>query len=342
MQPSPDRYAGRAEHYPLSVAPMMDRTDRYFRFFMRQLTKRTLLYTEMITTGAIIHGDRDLLLGYDDIEHPLALQVGGDDPAALKTSARVAEDLGYDEIDLNVGCPSDRVQSGRFGACLMARPEQVADCIAAMRAEVKIPVTVKHRIGIDEQDSYEDLARFVEVVRGSGADRFIVHARKAFLQGLNPKQNRTVPPLRYDDVHRLKAENPDLCIEINGGIRTLEAAAQQLRHVDGVMIGRAAYEDPYIFATADRALFGEPDAIDPTRQQVIEACAEEASRMVAEGGRLHRLARHLLPMFAGRPGGRAFRRHISEHASREGAGGDVLLGALEAMRQARPLMSKSA
>ncbi len=320
---------------------MMDRTDRYYRFFMRQLTKRTLLYSEMVTTGAVIHGDRIKLLSYEPIEHPVVLQLGGDDPSALAESARIAEDLGYDEVNLNVGCPSDRVQSGRFGACLMARPEQVAAGVSAMRAAVSIPVTVKHRIGIDDIDSYEHMLRFVDVVREAGSDRFIVHARKAFLQGLNPKQNRTVPPLRHEDVRRLKVERPELIVETNGGIRTLDEAAKHLEHIDGVMIGRAAYEDPYIFAEADSRFFGETTAA-PSRRAVVEACAEEANRLVAGGERLHRLARHLLPIFAGLPGGRAFRRHISEHASREGADGQVLLDALTAMDAARSSVRRSA
>ena len=231
---------------------MMDRTDRHFRFFLRRITRHTLLYTEMVTTGAVIHGDRERLLGFDLREKPVALQLGGDDPRALAECARIGEGFGYDEINLNVGCPSDRVQKGRIGACLMAEPERVADGVEAMRAAVSIPVTVKHRIGIDHLDRYEDMARFVTTVAAAGSDRFTVHARIAWLQGLSPKENRDIPPLRYDDVYRLKREHPDLSIEINGGVRSLDGVEEHLREVDAVMIGRAACDDPYLFAEADR------------------------------------------------------------------------------------------
>ncbi|MDX1387987.1 MAG: tRNA dihydrouridine(20/20a) synthase DusA, partial [Acidobacteriota bacterium] len=242
----------RGRAYPLSVAPMMDRTDRHYRRFVREITRRTLLYTEMITTGAVLQGDRDFLLGFSPEERPLALQLGGDDPEALSECARIAEDRGYDEVNLNVGCPSDRVRQGRFGACLMAEPERVADAVAAMREATSVPVTVKHRIGIDDLDRYEDMALFVRTVAGAGCDRFSVHARKAVLGGLSPKANRTVPPLRYEDVHRLKREHPGLRIEINGGIASLEEVRRQLEFVDGVMIGRAAYDDPFLLSTVDR------------------------------------------------------------------------------------------
>lgn len=313
---------------------MMDRTDRHFRYFMRQLTRRTLLYTEMITTGAIKHGDRPYLLDYDPAEHPVALQVGGDDPKDLAECARVAVEWGYDEINLNVGCPSDRVQSGQFGACLMARPARVADGVAAMRAVVAIPVTVKHRIGIDDLDRYEDLDRFVSIVASAGADRFTVHARKAHLQGLSPKENRTIPPLRYDDVHRLAREHPNLLIEINGGIRSMDAIQTHLGQTDGVMIGRAAYEDPYLFAEADRRIFGDELAPIPSRHEVAEGCLDYIEECVGRGMRLHAIVRHMLPLFAGQPGGRAFRRHISEQAPRVGAGPEVLVEALRLVERA--------
>ena len=302
----------------LSVAPMMDRTDRHDRYMMRMLTRHTLLYTEMVTTGAVLRGDRDRLLGYHPAEHPIALQLGGDDPGELAECARIAEDLGYDEVNLNVGCPSDRVQKGRFGACLMAEPKRVADGVAAMRAAVQLPVTVKHRIGIDEIDSYEDMLRFVDVVREAGADRFSVHARKAWLQGLSPKENREIPPLRYEDVHRLKREREELVIEINGGITDFDQVEQQLEHVDAVMIGRAAYENPYLFADADRRFF-DPSATVPSRREVIEAMKEYAAHMLEAGTTLGRIARHMTQLCHRHPGARAWRRHLSENVHRPGA-----------------------
>lgn len=312
---------------------MMDRTDRHFRVFMRQLTRQTLLYTEMITTGAIIHGDRPRHLDFDPVEHPLALQLGGDDPAQLAECAKIAEDWGYDEINLNVGCPSDRVQSGSFGACLMARPERVAEGVAAMRARVQLPVTVKHRIGIDDLDRYEDMLNFVDVVSAAGADRFSVHARKAILGGLSPAENRTIPPLRWSEVHRLKRERPGLLIEINGGIRTLDEAAAHLAHVDAVMIGRAAVDDPWIFADADRRFFGQSEGPAKSRFEAVEGLYGYADRLVARGGRLHHLSRHLLTLFQGMPGARAFRRHLSEAGQQSHAGAEVLREALSLIRE---------
>ncbi len=247
----------RGETRAVSVAPMMDRTDRHFRYFMRQITRRTLLYTEMVTMNAILHGDRESLLGYSEEEHPIALQLGGDDPGKLAECAKIAEDWGYDEVNLNVGCPSDRVQKGRFGACLMAYPDVVARSVEAMREACGLAVTVKHRIGVDDLDQYEDMKRFVETVARAGCDRFSVHARKAWLQGLSPKENREVPPLRYEDVYRLKDEFRDLKIEINGGIKTLAETKTHLERVDAVMIGRAAYDNPYVFAEVDREIFGD-------------------------------------------------------------------------------------
>ena len=312
---------------PLSVAPMMKCTDRHYRFFMRRITRRTLLYTEMVTTGAILRGRRMDQLEFHPDEHPIVLQLGGDDPAELAACARIAEDRGYDEVNLNVGCPSDRVQNGCFGAALMARPERVAECVSAMRAEVSVPVTVKHRVGIDDLDRYEDMARFVSIVADAGCDRFTVHARKAWLQGLSPKENRTIPPLRYEDVYRLKRDFPALDIEINGGVRTLGAVAEHLEHVDAVMIGRAAYDDPWIFAEADRQVFGDPDAPVRTRHEVAAEMADYAAAQVAGGEKLHKVTRHMLGLFAGQPGARRYKRHLSENANLPGAGADVLLSA---------------
>ncbi len=308
---------------------MMNRTDRHFRYFLRRITRRTLLYTEMVSTGGVCHGDRERLLGFDPAEKPLALQLGGDDPRALAGSARIAEDLGYDEINLNAGCPSDRVQKGRFGACLMAEPRRVAEAVAAMRGAVALPVTVKHRIGVDDADRYEDLAGFVAIVAEAGCDRFVVHARKAWLRGLSPRENREVPPLRYPDVYRLKREFPELRIEINGGIRNLAEVERHLERVDGAMIGRAAYDDPYLFATADAQLFAD-GSTPPSRREVIAAIVPYLERWRASGQPLARLTRHLLGLFAGQPGTRAWKRHLSENACRAGAGVEVVW---EAMRR---------
>ncbi len=318
----------RGRIWPLSVAPMMQITDRHQRVFMRALTRRTLLYTEMVTAHAVLKGDREHLLGFDPIERPLALQLGGDDPVRLAEACRVAQDFGYDEIDLNVGCPSARVASGRFGACLMKDPERVRDAIAAMRAAVSLPVTVKHRIGVDDLDRYEDLLRFVSTVAEAGADRFVVHARKAWLKGLSPKQNRTIPPLRYGDVHRLKAELPQLRVEINGGFKTLDAAEAQLEFVDGVMIGRAADDDPWIFADADRRFWGDANPA-ATRADVVRSLVPVAEALLASGQRLHRLTRHMLGLFAGVRGGRAWRRTLSEGGNRPDVGPELLLDALK-------------
>ena len=303
----------RGQSWPLSVAPMMDRTDRHYRFVMRQITRHTLLYTEMVTTGAVLKGDRERNLGFDPREKPLALQLGGDDPRQLEVCARIAEDMGYDEVNLNVGCPSDRVQKGRFGACLMAEPERVTDAVDAMRSAVRIPVTVKHRIGVDDLDSYDHMRRFVETVAEAGCDRFSVHARKAWLSGLSPRENRQIPPLRYRDVYRLKRELPRLRIEINGGVTTLDEAEAHLDHVDGVMIGRAAYDRPYLFAEADRRFFGDHRE-PPSRRQVVEAMLPYLERWHRQGVPVSRITRHLLQLFAGEPGARAWRRYLSENA----------------------------
>lgn len=315
---------------------MMDWTDRHCRMFHRQLTRHALLYTEMVTADAVRFGDRGRLLGFSPGEHPVALQLGGSDPADLAACARIGEEWGYDEINLNVGCPSDRVQSGRFGACLMAEPELVARCVGAMRDAVRVPVTVKSRIAIDAMEEWPTLEGFVRTVSAAGCTRFIVHARKAWLKGLSPKENRDIPPLRYDLVHRLKAEFPHLDISINGGIRTLDEAATQLAHVDGVMIGRAAYETPYILAGADRLIYGEPSD-PPDAHDVVRAMLPYVEDARGRGAPLSAITRHMLGLFQGRPGARAWRRHLSENAHRPGAGPETLLAAAAFVPEAGPL-----
>jgi tRNA-dihydrouridine synthase A len=306
---------------------MMDWTDRHCRVFHRLLTRRARLYTEMITSAAIVHGDRARLLARDDSEYAIALQLGGSDPAALAQAAAIGESFGYDEINLNVGCPSDRVQEGRFGACLMAEPELVARCVAAMQGTVSVPVTVKCRIGIDAQDDEADLARFVATVADAGCRTFIVHARKAWLQGLSPKENREVPPLDTARVYRLKAARPDLTIILNGGVADLDAVATHLAHVDGVMLGRAAYQTPYLLAEVDRRFFAASSPA-PARAEVIEGLLPHVARHLQAGGRLNNVARHMLGLYHGQPRARAFRRHLSENAVKDGAGIEVLLAAL--------------
>ena len=310
-----------------SVAPMMDWTDRHCRSFHRILTRRTLLYTEMVTTGALIHGPRERLLAFSPGEHPVALQLGGSDPADLARCAVMAEERGYDEVNLNCGCPSDRVQNGRFGACLMAEPELVADCVAAMKAKVRIPVTVKCRIGIDEQDPEASLRRFVDTVAAAGPEVFVVHARKAWLKGLSPKENRDVPPLDYDLVRRVKAERPHLTIVLNGGVKTLDEAKAHLAWADGVMMGRAAYEHPFLLARVDSALFGAADPV-ASAEEAVAAFLPYVERELAQGAPLIAMTRHILGVFAGRPGARLFRRHLSEQAHKRGAGIEVLREAL--------------
>ena len=318
---------------PLCVAPMMDWTDRNCRYFHRLLSRHTLLYTEMVTTGAVLHGDRERLLGYEPAEHPVALQLGGSEPAALAESARIGEEWGYDEINLNCGCPSDRVQSGRFGACLMAEPDLVARLVGAMREAVRIPVTVKSRIAIDEMEEWPTLEDFMRKVSAAGCTRFIIHARKAWLQGLSPKENRDVPPLRYDLVYRLKSEFPHLDISINGGIKTLDAVAEHLKQVDGVMLGRAVYESPYLLAEADRRFFGSQEA-PVERHAVVEAMLPYIERRMGQGAPLGAMTRHMLGLFQGLPGARAWRRHLSENAHKSGAGPEVVLSALAKVRRA--------
>ena len=312
----------------IAIAPMLDWTDRHCRYFLRLLTGHALLYTEMVTTGAILHGDRERLLAYDPAEHPLALQLGGSDPVELARCARIAAGWGYDEVNLNVGCPSDRVRSGRFGACLMAEPDVVAECVAAMRATMNLPVTVKTRIGIDGRDSYEELADFVRRVAAGGCAVFVVHARKAWLSGLSPKENREIPPLRYEVVHRIKQDFPELTVVLNGGLITLEQAAEQLRRVDGVMIGRAAYENPYLLAEVDRRYFGVSTP-PPGRHEVVRALLPYLEKQLQAGTPLHCMTRPILGLFQGIPGARAWRRTLSERACRRGAGLEVVEAALE-------------
>lgn len=295
----------------LSIAPMMMCTDRHYRYLMRLITKRTLLYTEMITTGAIIHGDRERLLAYSDSEHPLALQLGGSDPKQLAECARIAEQFAYDEINLNVGCPSDRVQAGRFGACLMREPELVADCVANMRDVLSLPVTVKTRIGVDDHDSYEALTHFIETVAQAGCQTFIMHARKAWLKGLSPRENRNVPPLRYEVVQQIKKDFPHLEIIINGGIKTVEDVQQHLATVDGVMIGREVYSHPYLFADVDRLFFNE--AREPSsRLEILKRYLPYISEQLQEGVPLRRLTTHLVGLFQGCRGAKRWRRELTE------------------------------
>ncbi|WP_293209371.1 tRNA dihydrouridine(20/20a) synthase DusA [Parvibaculum sp.] len=312
----------------ISIAPMMDWTDRHDRYFLRLITRRALLYTEMVTTGAVLHGDRARLLAFSPEEHPVAVQLGGSEPADLAEASRIAEDFGYDEINLNVGCPSDRVQSGRFGACLMREPDLVARCIAAMREAVSVPVTVKCRIGVDEQDPEEALPRMARAVREEGCETLIVHARKAWLEGLSPKENRDVPPLDYSLVYRLKQAMPDMGIIINGGIDSVAAIDAHLARLDGVMLGRAAYQAPWLLSGMDRRYFGDATPV-PSRHEVLERFLPYIERELAEGTHLHAMTRHILGIFQGCPGARAFRRHISENAPRPGAGADVVRRAMK-------------
>ena len=310
-----------------SVAPMLEWTDRHCRFFHRLLTRRALLYTEMLTTGAVLHGDRARLLRYDAAEHPLALQLGGAEPRALAACARAAADFGFDEINLNVGCPSDRVQDGRFGACLMAAPALVGDCVAAMKAAVSVPVTVKCRIGIDEQDPEEGLEIFARTVEAAGADALIVHARKAWLKGLSPKDNRKIPPLDYGRVYRLKAAHPRLSIVLNGGIAGVEEGLAHLQYVDGIMMGRAAYREPWRLIAVDTLVFGEA-APFASPQQAAAALIPYIDRELAQGTRLHAITRHLHGLFRAMPGARAFRRQLASAATTADAGAEFFAAAL--------------
>jgi len=316
---------------PVSVAPMMDWTDRHCRYFLRLISPRVRLYTEMVTSAAVLHGDRDRLLGYHPDEHPLALQLGGSEPEALAACAIEAQERGYDEVNLNVGCPSDRVQSGRFGACLMLEPGRVADCVAAMRNAVSVPVTVKCRIGVDELDSDADLDAFIERLLEVGLERVIVHARKAWLQGLSPKQNREVPPLEYDRVYRIKQRYPGLNVYINGGITELDDIDSHLMQVDGVMIGREAYHNPWLLAELESHFDDTP--VLRSRHAIVEAMFPYIEEALSQGVRLQQISRHMLGLFQAQAGARAWRRHISEQAHLPGAGIEVLEQALKYVPQ---------
>jgi tRNA-dihydrouridine synthase A len=305
---------------------MMEWTDRHCRYFLRLISRRTFLYTEMVTAEAVLYGDRERVLGFSEEEHPVGLQLGGSEPARLAEAAKIGAAYGYDEINLNIGCPSDRVQSGRFGACLMAEPDLVAQCVAAMSEGVDCPVTVKCRIGIDDQDAEQSLDAFIDRVADGGCRTFIVHARKAWLDGLSPKENRDVPPLDHDRVHRLKARRPDLEIVLNGGIESLAAAREHLPDVDGVMLGRAAYADPYLLAEVDRALFGDSE-VPPSRLDVLDRFVPYVEAGLSRGVRLNAMTRHILGLFHGQPRARAFRRHLAENAHRDDAGLEVLMAA---------------
>jgi tRNA-dihydrouridine synthase A len=305
------------------VAPMMEWTDRHCRYFLRLISRRTFLYTEMVTAEAVLYGNRERVLGFSPEEHPVGLQLGGSDPEKLAAAARIGADYGYDEINLNIGCPSDRVQSGRFGACLMDEPALVAECVTAMGKASALPVTVKCRVGIDDQDAEESLDRFIDRVAEAGCNTFIVHARKAWLKGLSPKENRDVPPLDYDRVVRLKQRRPELEIVLNGGIESFTGALLHLPGVDGVMLGRAAYADPYLLAEVDRALFGSNDT-PPSRLDVLDSFVPYVEVQLAQGARLNQMTGHILGLFHGQPRARAFRRHLAENAHLDGAGLEVL------------------
>ena len=310
-------------NHRFSIAPMMDWSDHNCRYFWRLLTKQALLYTEMVTTGALIHGDRKRFLHFNREEHPVALQLGGSDPKDLARCARWAQEWGYDEVNINCGCPSDRVQSGMFGACLMGKPNLVADCVKAMMDSCDIPVTVKHRIGIDHMESYEQLLAFIEPVAVAGCSVFIVHARKAWLQGLSPKENREIPPLNYPWVYQLKKDFPHLTIVVNGGIQTIEECQTHLDHVDGVMLGREAYQNPWMLAQVDEALFGMDSPLK-SRDDVILKLLPFAEQHLAQGGQLNHITRHILGLYQGIPGARKFRRHLSENAYKKEAGIRIL------------------
>ncbi|WP_210426029.1 tRNA dihydrouridine(20/20a) synthase DusA [Chromobacterium violaceum] len=313
----------------LSVAPMLDWTDRHYRYFARQITRHTWLYTEMVTTGALLNGDVARHLRFDEAEHPVALQLGGSEPAELAACAKLAQKWGYDEVNLNVGCPSERVQKGAFGACLMAEPQLVSDCVKAMRDAVDIDVTVKHRIGIDQIEHYDYLREFVDTVAEAGCRTFIVHARNAILKGLSPKENREIPPLKYDYVYRLKRERPDLEILINGGVKTNAEIAEHLKHVDGVMVGREAYHNPWLMADWDALFYGDETA-RPERVAVVEAMMPYVTARLGDGSNVRHIARHILGLFQGLPGARNWRRMLSDAKLLDGADAGLLREAYEA------------
>ena len=326
-----------------TIAPMMEWSDRHCRYFWRLLTQQSVLYTEMVTTGAILHAGPERFLPFNAEEHPVALQLGGSDYKDLAKCAKIAEHWGYDEINLNCGCPSDRVQNGAFGACLMARPALVADCVKAMRDVCELPVTVKHRIGIDHMESYQELTEFVQPIADAGCHTFIVHARKAWLKGLSPKQNREIPPLDYTMVHRLKRDFPDLEIIINGGITSIEQCREQLQYVDGVMVGREAYQNPYVLATVDQQIYDSGTA-PKKRNQILLEFIPYIQQQLQQGVYLHHIVRHVLGLFQGVPGAKMFRRHISQQAHKNGAGIEVVTDAYQLMlnEQERQLQYRAA
>lgn len=315
----------------ISIAPMMDWTDRHDRYFLRLIAPHVLLYTEMVTTGAILHGKKERFLQFDPLEHPVALQLGGYEPDKLALSAKIGEEFGYDEINLNAGCPSDRVQSGRFGACLMLDPPQVAECVSAMREAVRIPITVKCRIGVDERDSYAELQNFIEQVSKAGTEVFIIHARKAWLQGLSPKENREIPPLQYDVVYQIKRDFPHLTIVINGGIKTISDIEEHLPHVDGVMIGREAYSNPYFLAHIEQQFFAESDDDHAliAREKVIENFLPYIAEQIEKGVKLSNMTRHILGLYNGQKNARIWRRYLSEQGCKDGAGVSVVVDAMK-------------
>ena len=315
------------------IAPMMTHTDRHFRYFLRLISKHVYLYTEMITTGSIIYGKQYDRLEYSDAEHPLALQLGGNDPQDLSACAGIAEQYGYDEINLNIGCPSDRVKNGAFGACLMAHPERVADCVATIKSRVSLPVTVKTRTGIDDMDSYEHLYRFIETVAAAGCGTFIIHARKAILSGLSPRQNREIPPLNYDTVYRIKDDFPQLEIIINGGVTSFEQGLDHLQRLDGIMIGRAVCNNPYMLADADRIFFND-DTKSHGRTDILKQYMDYIDSRLAEGDPLHQLSRHILGLFQGQPGAKRWRRHLSENIHNRDSGLEVIEDAFQFIRAA--------
>ena len=317
-----------------SVAPMLDWTDRHCRYFLRLMSKHTLLYTEMVTTGAIIYGKGDYL-GYNQEEHPVALQLGGSDPSDMTRCAVLAQERGYDEVNINVGCPSDRVKNGSFGACLMAQPDVVAQCVAAMQSEVDIPVTVKCRIGIDDMDEDEDFAQFIDAIANAGCDTFIVHARKAWLKGLSPKENREIPPLNYPRVHRLKAARPELSISINGGIKTLDESLEQLELLDGVMMGREVYSNPYIMANVDAQIFGDDNSDVMHRREIVVKMQEYIARQDSPYFKPWHAARHMLGLYQGQAGGRIWRRYLSQNGTGKSPDPDLLMNALDAVEKAQ-------
>lgn len=317
----------------ISIAPMMNCTDRHDRYFLRLISPQVFLYTEMVTTGALIHGDFQRFLAFHPIEHPIALQLGGNNPDDLAYSAKLGETFGYDEINLNVGCPSDRVKSGQFGACLMKEPTLVSECIAAMNSAVKIPVTVKCRIGVDENDSYEELCRFIEILEKVGCHIFIIHARKAWLNGLSPKENREIPPLRYEVVKQIKKDFPKLTIILNGGLKNIAEIREQLAFVDGVMIGREAYSNPYFLAEIEKAFFGSEENIK-TRREIIEQFIPYVELQLKNKIKLSSITRHILGLFQGQKNGRLWRRYLSEHASKDDMGSHVIFDAMQVLNAA--------